>query len=105
MDAEFLQDLHVRLFNTFTRLGFDDYRWFADPDLDIMITEGEREIATLQLAVGEAERAAQEKQATGDAVPKQLNENVENRRADVAKAQKQLKPYLDERQRRRPKSV
>lgn len=101
MGQEFVRDLHVRLFNTFARLGFDDYQWFADPDLEILITDGEAELAELRTALAEAERAVQTKEANGDSIPKQLAENVEKRRVELEDANRQLKPYLDERARRR----
>lgn len=101
LDIEFARDLHVRIFNTVARLGFDDHRWFSDPDLDILITDGEQEVAELQAALAEAQRAVQTKQAIGDTVPKDMTEQVARREAALAEAKEQLAPYVEERERRK----
>ena len=100
LDIEFARDLHLRVFNGVARLGFDDHAWFADPDLEIMITEGRKEVSVLQIAVADAERAVQTKEANNDTVSKKMLEEVESRRRDLKEAEDQLAPYLAERERR-----
>ena len=101
LDIEFARDLHVRLFNTIARLGFDDHGWFADPDLDIIITDGEKEVAQLQTALSDAQRAVQSRQANGDNIQKDLSDQVTQKEIAVADAKEQLAPYLAERERRK----
>lgn len=100
LHVEFLRDLHTRLLLTFTRLGFDDYEWYSDADLDVMITAGEAEILHLRTELVASEQAVQHRQAADKPLPKDQKDNVERKRGDVAKAEKSLKPYLDERDRR-----
>ncbi|MFO0677068.1 MAG: hypothetical protein U0169_11055 [Polyangiaceae bacterium] len=101
LDIEFARDLHARVFNTVARLGFDDYGWFADPDLEIMITEGEKDLAQLKSALADAQSAVQRKAASGDAVPKPMSDEVQKRDAAVKTAEEQLAPYVAEREKRR----
>jgi hypothetical protein len=88
------------VFNSVARLGFDDHAWFADPDLDIMITEGQKELAQLGIALADAQRAAQAKEASGETVPKQMLEQVEAKAKEVKEAEEQLAPYLAEKAKR-----
>lgn len=98
LDIEFARDLHVRVFNSVARLGFDDHAWFADPDLDVMITEGQKELAQLGISLADAQRAVQAKE--GETVPKPMLEQVAARERDVKEAQEQLAPYLAEKAKR-----
>ncbi len=100
LEEEFVRDLHVRLTVTFTRLGFDDYAWFSDADLGVMITAGEAEIAALRAGLAEAEQAVQAKEALNQQVPDQQKKAVETKRAAVKAADYALRPYLEERARR-----
>ena len=101
---DFIRDLHVRLFNSFARFGFDDHEWFSDPDLDVMINTGEQEIAALQAAFSEAESSVQTREAGADKVAPPMRTTVAAKRDALVAAQKELQPYLDEREKRR-KSV
>ena len=101
LDIEFARDLHARVFNAIARLGFDDYGWFADPDLEIMITEGQKELAQLQTALAEARSAVQRKSASNDPVPDPLNNDVKKRESALKAAEDQLAPYLAERDKRK----
>jgi len=65
LDVEFARDLHARLFNSYARLGFDDHSWFADPDLEVLVTDGRLQVSAAETALAEAKRALQEKQAIG----------------------------------------
>lgn len=96
--TDFLRDLHLRLFFTYARLGFDDLAWLPDADLDLLIKNGEREIRYHR---SQAERF------------KDANESLElwgqqGSRAELKKheelaqsVESALKPYLEERERRR----
>jgi hypothetical protein len=105
LQDEFLRDLHVRLTLTFARLGFDDYTWFSDADLDVMITEGEAEVANLRTELAEAERAVQAKEAQNHQPSEQLKSAVATKRAAVKAAEDELRPYVEERTRRKPRDT
>lgn len=98
--AEYARDLHVRLFNTIARLGFDDYDWFPDPDLAVLITEGNAEVAQLQMALADAQHAIQVKAGNGEKISEKLTHEVENKRKALAEAKAVLEPYEAERVRR-----
>lgn len=100
LDLEFARDLHVRIFNSVARLGFDDYSWFATPDLEIMITEGQKEISQRQLALAEAQGAVQNKEGAGDNVAAQLRAHIATRQNELREAEEELAPYLAEQARR-----
>ncbi len=100
LDLEFARDLHVRIFNSVARLGFDDYAWFATPDLEIMITEGQKEISQRQLLLAEAQSAVQNKEGAGDNVAAQQRAQIVTRQNELREAEEQLAPYLAERARR-----
>lgn len=99
---EFVKDLHLRIFVAFTRLGFDDYAWFADADLDVMITAGESEVAGLRTALTDAERAVQTREAGNQKVSDAHKKAVETYRTAVRDAEERLRPYSQERAHRQP---
>jgi hypothetical protein len=102
LHEDFVKDLHLRLFVAFARLGFDDYAWFADADLAVMITAGESEVAGLKMALTEAERAVQAKEALNQQVPEAQKKAIETRRVAVQEAEQRLRPYQEEQARRQP---
>jgi hypothetical protein len=99
--TEFARDLHVRVFNTVARLGFDDFSWYSDPDLEIMVTHGEGELAQLQLELSESERAAQALEANGQSRNSSMVEQIASKKIAVIRLESELAPYRAERDRRR----
>jgi len=61
LHADFCRDLHVRIFQAFAKLGFDDDQWYGTEDLKFLIQMGEAEIAGIQ-----AEKAQADAKATAD---------------------------------------
>lgn len=47
LHPDFIRDLHVRLFISFARLGFNDHNWFATGDLQLLVSKYESEISGL----------------------------------------------------------
>ena len=45
LHIDFARALHVRLFNAFANMGFDDHSWPSDKDLEWLITLGKKDIA------------------------------------------------------------
>lgn len=100
MHEAFLRDLHTRLVLTFTRLGFDDYAWYSDADLSMMITAGEAEVAHCQLELSNARRAIETREAASAMVAAKMQEEVQRKQTNVDAAQRALRPYVEERERR-----
>ena len=100
LDPEFSRDLHVRLFNVFARLGFDDHRWLSDADLDVIINAGQQEHNALQQKALEAESAIHKQEAAGRPVPEKQRSDLAAARAKAESALAALAPYLGERARR-----
>jgi hypothetical protein len=100
LGADFLRDLHTRLLLTFTRLGFDDYEWYPDADLAVMISAGEAELHHLRAESTAAEQAIQQQEAANRTVAKAQKEALEKKRGAVVEAELKLRPFLDERGRR-----
>src|SRR5262249_32576213 len=48
LNLEFCRDLHVRIFNAFASLGFDDYGWFSTVDLKALVDQGLLDLANLE---------------------------------------------------------
>lgn len=44
LHKDFVRDLHLRVFQSFASMGYEDYRWVADAELKWLITTGEAEI-------------------------------------------------------------
>jgi hypothetical protein len=97
---EFLRDLHVRLVLTFNRLGFDDYDWFSDADLEIAIAAGREDVLHCQSALQEVERAILQKEAENQSVAPQQRSEKNKKQQDVDEAVRRLQPYEAERTKR-----
>lgn len=42
LDVAFVRDLHMRVFRSIATDGHDDYDWYADGDLDVVVSLGEK---------------------------------------------------------------
>ncbi len=51
LHIDFQRDLHTRLFQSFSTLGFDDISWFSDADLNFVVEMGNAEIKSFQLDI------------------------------------------------------
>ncbi len=60
LDEDFRRDLHRRILSAFAAMGFDDYGWFSNQDLEWLIAVGNRESS-------------------------ELNSQIEQKRAEIAK--------------------
>ena len=100
LHPDFIHDLHARIFMTYSRLGFDDYSWFPDVDLDFLITCGETEVNAINLKILEAKRSLLETEADkGESKPSQ-QKAVEPLEIKLAEAQRNLEPYIKEKAKR-----
>lgn len=101
LEIDFLRELHLRLFLSFSRLGFDDYAWLPEADLDLLINAGQREINYLERSKSQAELAIETHRAAAHEVPKRDRQKPEEIQKQLEKVQSRLEPYLNERERRR----
>jgi len=67
LHPDFARDLHLRLFNAFASLGFDDLTWPSAEDLEWLVNQGKSDLSAAELVVNQlraqkASRAAQGKQ-------------------------------------------
>ena len=51
LTVEFQRDLHSRLFRAFAPMGFDDDAWFADQDLEWLVTAGKSELSRIDTEI------------------------------------------------------
>jgi hypothetical protein len=97
LHPDFARDLHLRLFNAFASLGFDDHSWPSTEDLQWLVAQGQADVTAAQLTV----RQQQALQASRDADGTQFRENdliAAQRRLDDLR--ERLAPYEKELSRR-----
>ena len=61
----FSRDLHLRILGCVANLGFDDYGWLSDQDLDWLVRVGDAELLEKKAAVASLEAKLSELQASG----------------------------------------
>jgi hypothetical protein len=64
---DFARDLHLRLFNAFATLGFDDHSWPSTKDLEWLVNQGHADVSVAEVIVNQlralkASRTAQGKE-------------------------------------------
>ena len=93
LNAEFLRDLHVRVFMAYASLGFSDESWLPDNDLNWLVQAGKREVSEVEVELNRAK----EKKANQDAQGEQSSEGAIKRLEDkLIKLQDQIEPYVNE---------
>lgn len=97
LSIEFARDLHARLFMAFARLGFEDHEWLPSADLEMLINEGQAEVAARQTEVAAMVSAVQVGDATGAPVNDGVKKEVVTRKQALAKAEGELAPFVAER--------
>lgn len=98
LSADFVRDLHSRLFRCFASLGFDDVRWMNDADLDLLASQCQTEIAAAEVFLGEKRRAAGNKLFSGQQLSPTVIPAAEKALADL---RTKWGPYIEELERRR----
>ncbi len=93
LGAEFIRDLHTRIFTSIAVQGFDDFRWYSDNDLRWLVSKGNEELAAAQAAFDKA-------QAGGFQSPKQREELGR----DLQKKKSAVEPFDQELGRRKTSS-
>jgi hypothetical protein len=105
LSRDFANDLHVRIFASYSRLGFDDHRWMSDVDLGWLIGIGQAEIAKVNAARLDLKADYETKDsALTWRNPKEkeaIERQIANLEKDLARLQDRLRPYESEQTSRR----
>lgn len=100
LSADFRRDLQIRLAQSFSRTGFDDYAWYSMSDLEYLVTMGQRQLAALEGDLADLKlKLGQETARGGEANPhkvKNLGNEIANLERDLELLKEELLPYENE---------
>jgi hypothetical protein len=102
LHPDFARDLHVRLFNTFANLGFDDHRWFSDQDLEWLVSQGSADLSAAEQVVNQLRALKASRLAEGKQFAESELANAEKKFVDL---RAQVVPYRDELTRRQAQTA
>lgn len=101
LSADFLRDLHLRLFRAFASLGFDDHRWMSDRDLNLLVSRGKSDILEAQKKGQDAETAILSMEAKGETVGLGQRSGKKKLEQVLANLEEAVRPYEEELGRRK----
>ncbi len=81
LHPDYARHLHVRLFDAFASMGFEDTGWLSEEDLQWIVSVGQTTVSELQAGIAKASAAGS---------------GHEKEKATLLKRQEELKPYLEE---------
>jgi hypothetical protein len=94
---DFRRDLHRRILSAFAAMGFDDYGWYSNQDLDWLIATGRKELSDLELRIKEKEAEMAKNVSSGQ---EEKNEGIarqaEKLSNDAAEIRRELDKYEQE---------
>ena len=96
LNPDFLRDLHLRLLRAFASLGFDDYRWFSDRDLELLVSKGKGDILKAEQKLQEAITAKLAKESQGEVVNQGQLKQIANLEKEVTGMREKVQPFDDE---------
>lgn len=100
LQPDFARNLHVRLFNAFASLGFDDHQWLSTEDLAWLVSQGKVDLAAAEQAVNQHRAVQASRLAEG----KQLSEgDLTGAEGKWTALQQKLAPFERELARRQEK--
>lgn len=93
---DFIHDLHVRIFNSFAKLGFEDDSWHSKEDLEWLVHMGDAQIGTMsaELSGKRAQKALME--AGGTKIPGSLPGEIANLDDDLKSLKGEVDSYRAE---------
>jgi hypothetical protein len=97
LNVDFCRDLHVRVFNAFASLGFDDHGWFSTEDLQAVVDQGRAELITLEAELAKKVAAQSGHAAEGKQIS---SKDIEATRTRVEEFRVKLAPYQQELEKR-----
>jgi hypothetical protein len=106
LDADFVRDLHFRIFRAFGLLGFDDHSWLPDSNLEWVVNAGHQELGSLKSKVLDAQSAihAAAAEEGGGVKEKKLQGmrlQITNAERELDEFQRKFAPYEAEHLRRK----
>lgn len=102
LHVDFRRDLHTRMFLAIAKQGFEDFGWYSNEDLQMIIDFGRAKVAEAQLTLQKTQSQLSLAKGSGAAANKSAGLTQEIRKAeeDDAKRRAELEPYLEEARRR-----
>jgi hypothetical protein len=103
LSSDFARDLHLRVFRSFSELGFDDYAWYETTDLEILVTSGNRDLNEARRNLDSKKLDLANKKIQGDTNHKHINnleKEVVSLESQVKEIEDALKPFAAELARR-----
>ncbi len=98
LNIEFCRDLHVRVFNAFASLGFDDHGWFSLEDLQALVDHGLAELTAMDAELAKKKAAHSSQAAEGKSFPPK---EIESAQAKVEEFRAKFTPYQQELEKRK----
>jgi hypothetical protein len=97
LDHDFIRDLHTRLFRSVASLGFDDYGWLSDEDLEWVVTSAKADLLSVQAEIQKFKVQEASQAAKGEPFDDKALKAAEAKEAEIATA---FGPYKEEHERR-----
>lgn len=101
LSVEFLRHLHLRLFQAFANMGFDDFAWLSDADLDLLVSKGESDILAVEKKLKDAKTSQLSKKATGIDIPAGQLRELAKLETQIKQVEGEVAPYQKELKRRK----
>lgn len=93
----FRRDLHVRMFVSIARQGFDDMGWYTDDDLEMLVNHGRSLAGKAQSEADKAKTLLQAALADNDTGrARGLSKKADDATTTAAEAAEELRPYKEE---------
>ena len=98
LSEDFRRDLHRRVFSAVEELGFADYGWYPDQDLEWLIAIGRQELSPIEKEISEKEAEIANNIASGNRDRNQgLNQAVEKLKLKAVEIRQEVGKYEAER--------
>jgi hypothetical protein len=97
LHPDFVRDLHARIFRAVASLGFDDYGWLSDSDLQWLLDQGRTDLLTAQAKTQELKTQRSSQEAKGGPFDEKQLKTAESKEQAISEA---LRPYEEEYERR-----
>lgn len=97
LDHDFIRDLHTRLFRSVASLGFDDYGWLSDEDLEWVVNSGKADLLAAQAETQKCKVQEASQNAKGERFDDKALKAAVAKEDEIANA---FRPYMDEHERR-----
>ncbi len=93
LDDAFRRDLHLKILACVANLGFDDYGWLSDQDLQWLVEAGNADLFRRRADLADAKTKLTEIQASGEA---KNEKELKNRAANVINSEGEIREFEEE---------